>query len=93
MLTCRIDIRHGCSYDRGIAKEQMKKLTITVLRDLLRRAQRATKAGATPTVRKGLELLAAHDVYDRLRALTHFLRGGCEGRISMRLASVVKGYV
>ena len=52
-----------------MAKQQMKKLTIMVPKDLLRRAQRATKTGATPTVRKGLELLAAHDVYDRLRAL------------------------
>ena len=34
-----------------------------------RRAQRATKAGATPTVRKGLELLAAHGAYDGLRRL------------------------
>ena len=50
-------------------KERMKKLTILVPEDLLRRARRATKSGATPTVRKGLELLAAHDVYDRLLAL------------------------
>jgi hypothetical protein len=52
-----------------MAKERMKKLTILVPQDLLRRARRATKSGATPTVRKGLELLAAHDVYDRLLAL------------------------
>jgi hypothetical protein len=52
-----------------MAKQLMKKLTIMVPQDLLRRAQRATKTGATPTVRKGLELLAAHDVYDRLLAL------------------------
>jgi hypothetical protein len=52
-----------------MAKQQMKKLTILVPRDLLRRAQRATKVGATPTVRKGLELLAAQDVYDGLRKL------------------------
>jgi hypothetical protein len=52
-----------------MAKERMKKLTILVPEDLLRRARRATKSGATPTVRKGLELLAAHDVYDRLLAL------------------------
>ena len=38
-------------------------------RRLLRRAQKATKAGATPTVRKGLELLAAHDAYDDLRKM------------------------
>jgi hypothetical protein len=52
-----------------MAKEQMKKLTILVPQDLLRRAQKATRKGATPTVRKGLELLAAHDVYDGLREL------------------------
>ena len=52
-----------------MAKERMKKLTILVPEDLLRRARRATKSGATPTVRKGLEVLAAHDVYDRLLAL------------------------
>ena len=50
-------------------KERMKKLTILVPQDLLRRAQRATKAGATPTVRKGLELLAAHDAYEGLRKM------------------------
>ncbi len=52
-----------------MAKDRMKKLTILVPEDLLRRAQKATKSGATPTVRKGLELLAAHDVYSRLLAL------------------------
>jgi Fe2+ or Zn2+ uptake regulation protein len=52
-----------------MAKERMKKLTILVPEDLLRRARKATKGGATPTVRKGLELLAAQDVYDRLLAL------------------------
>ena len=69
MVVCRTVIRYQCWYNHDMAKEQMKKLTILVPQDLLRRAQRATKAGATPTVRKGLELLAAHDVYDRLRAL------------------------
>lgn len=65
----RITIRHGYWYNRAMAKEQMKKLTVLVPQDLLRRAQKATKTGATPTVRKGLELLAAQDVYDRLLAL------------------------
>jgi len=49
-----------------MAKADMKKLTIVVPKETLRRAQRATKAGATPTVRKGLELLAARDAYDHL---------------------------
>jgi hypothetical protein len=62
-------IRHQCWYNHDMAKQRMKKLTILVPQDLLRRAQRATKAGATPTVRKGLELLAAHDAYDGLRKL------------------------
>jgi hypothetical protein len=52
-----------------MAKERMKKLTILVPEDLLRRARRATKSGATPTVRKGLELLAAHDTYEALRKM------------------------
>jgi len=50
-------------------KVRMKKLTILVPEDLLRRAQRTTKAGATPTVRRGLQILAAHDAYERLLAL------------------------
>ena len=50
-------------------KARMRKLTILVPEDLLRRAQRATKGGATPTVRKGLELLAAHDAYEGLQKM------------------------
>ena len=49
-----------------MANERMKKLTVLVPEDLLRRATRATKTGITPTVRKGLQLLAAQDVYERL---------------------------
>ena len=49
-----------------MGKEQTQKLTVIVPKDLLRRARRATKSGATPTVRKGLELLAARDAYDQL---------------------------
>ncbi|MBZ5542300.1 MAG: hypothetical protein LAO07_01305 [Acidobacteriia bacterium] len=49
-----------------MAKPRMQKLTVMVPSDLLRKAKRATKAGATPTVRKGLEILATQDVYDRL---------------------------
>ncbi len=52
-----------------MAKPRMKKLTVLVPQDLLRRAQKATKSGATPTVRKGLEVLAAQDAYEGLRKL------------------------
>lgn len=49
-----------------MAKARMKKLTILVPEDLLRRATEATREGATPTVRRGLKLLAARRAYDRL---------------------------
>lgn len=45
--------------------------------ELLERAQRASGAGITQTVRTGLQLLAASDVYDRLlqmRGKVHFSR-------------------
>ena len=43
-----------------------RKITVHVRRDLLDKAQRATRAGVSDTVRKGLELLAASEAYDRL---------------------------
>lgn len=66
---CRIEVRQRVWYFTAMAKVRMKKLTILVPEDLLERAKRATKSGATPTVRKGLELVAARDVYDRLLAM------------------------
>jgi hypothetical protein len=52
-----------------MAKDRMKKLTVVVPEDLLRKATAATAAGATPTVRMGLRLLAARRAYDRLLGL------------------------
>jgi hypothetical protein len=49
-----------------MAKPRMKKLTIMIPEDLLRRARRATRTGITPTVRQGLEILAKQDVYDEM---------------------------
>lgn len=46
-----------------------KKITIQVPESLLKRAQRATGVGITPTVRQGLELLAARPSYKVLREL------------------------
>jgi hypothetical protein len=43
-----------------------RKITVHVGGDLLKRAQRATGATISGTVRKGLELLAATEVYDGL---------------------------
>lgn len=52
-----------------MAKTKLRKVTVLLPDDLLRRAQKATKAGTTPTLRRGLELVAARNVYDRLLAL------------------------
>lgn len=46
-----------------------RKITVHVGADLLAKAQKATNAGITETVRKGLELLAASEAYERLLKL------------------------
>jgi hypothetical protein len=43
-----------------------QKITVHVDRELLAKAQKATRAGISNTVRKGLELLAAGEAYDQL---------------------------
>lgn len=46
-----------------------KKITIHLPEDLLDRAQKSTGQGVTETVRQGLRLVAAGEVYDRVRDL------------------------
>ena len=46
-----------------------RKITVEVPEELLEKAQEASGAGITQTVRTGLELLAASCTYDRLRKL------------------------
>jgi hypothetical protein len=46
-----------------------RKITVEVSVDLLEKAQKASGSGVTQTVRKGLELVAASDTYDKLRKL------------------------
>ncbi len=46
-----------------------RKITVGIPEDLLERAQRASGAGVTQTVRAGLRLLAASRAYSRLRQL------------------------
>ncbi len=48
---------------------RLKKLTIQVPKDLLARATAASGEGITPTVRRGLELMAASAAYAKLRRL------------------------
>ena len=49
--------------------EAEQKITVYVRKDILAGAQRASKAGISETVRKALELLAAHEAYEGLRKL------------------------
>ncbi|OGI44497.1 MAG: hypothetical protein A2150_01060 [Candidatus Muproteobacteria bacterium RBG_16_64_11] len=48
---------------------RLKKLTIQVPEDLLARATVASGEGITPTIRRGLELMAASAAYAKLRRL------------------------
>lgn len=47
--------------------KSLRKLTVEVPADLLERATTASGKGVTPTVRRGLELVAAGGAYGRLR--------------------------
>lgn len=49
--------------------ETAQKITVQVPQKLLRKAQAMTKMGITPTIRRGLELLAASSAYEKLREL------------------------
>ena len=46
-----------------------QKVTVRVDGDLLRRARALTGEGVTVTIRRGLQLVAATEAYERLRAL------------------------
>lgn len=48
-------------------RRQIRKLTVEVPVELLERATMASGEGVTPTVRRGLELVAAGGAYGRLR--------------------------
>ena len=56
---------------------KLKKLTLQVPNDLLTRAIQATGEGITPTVRRGLELVAASGAYRNLRSL--------KGKVKLKL--------
>ena len=49
--------------------ESARKITVEVPPDLLEKAQEASGAGITETVRTGLQLVAASRTYARLRQL------------------------
>jgi hypothetical protein len=62
--------------------EMTRKITVEVPADLLRKAQEASGAGITETVRAGLELMAAS------RAYAHLLRLRGKVRFSRSLADL-----
>ena len=47
----------------------VRKITVEVPEELLKKAQRASGAGVTQTIRAGLQLVAASLAYARLRQL------------------------
>ena len=49
--------------------ETARKITVEIPQELLHRAQQASGAGITQTVRTGLQLVAASQTYKRLRQL------------------------
>jgi len=59
----------GIEYGILMFVETARKITVEVPPELLEKAQRASGAGITQTVRTGLELVAASQTYARLRQL------------------------
>jgi len=53
----------------ALTMETARKITVEVPEDLLEKAQQASGAGITQTVRIGLQLVAASHAYARLREL------------------------
>jgi hypothetical protein len=49
--------------------ETLRKITLEVPAGLLEKAQRASGAGITQTVRTGLQLVSASQAYSRLRQM------------------------
>ncbi len=65
-----IEVLGGCFKSdlyHGMQHMKVKKLTVEVPSDLLERATTATGQGITPTIRRGLELVAASGAYANLR--------------------------
>ena len=55
----------------------VRKVTVELPADLLRRAQKSTGDGITSTIRRGLELVAAGEAYRGLR--------GLKGKVSLSI--------
>lgn len=62
-------IHAGIMFPMGV-----RKITVHVPDDLLKKAQRETGEGVTETVRRGLTLVAASSAYERLRRMRGTVR-------------------
>lgn len=51
------------------AMHAQRKVTVNLPEGLLARALEATGAGITPTIRRGLELVAAGQAYEKIRKM------------------------
>jgi len=47
-------------------RQEMRKVTVMLPKDLLDRAVKASGEGITPTIRKGLENIARTEAYERI---------------------------
>jgi len=47
-------------------RQEMRKVTVMLPKDLVDRATKASGLGITPTIRKGLQAVAASDAYERI---------------------------
>ncbi len=61
--------------------QPVKKITVQIPGELLRKAQKATGLGITPTIRQGLQLVAAGRAYERLRRLRGKVRFSLDLRV------------
>ena len=62
-------VLHAGTCAGTVGPMSVQKVTVHLEADLLKRARAQTGKGVTATIREGLELVAAGQVYDRLRAL------------------------
>lgn len=59
-------VRRLIRYNPIMPHQQMRKVTVMLPKDLVERATKASGVGLTPTIRKGLEAVAASDAYERI---------------------------
>ena len=67
--TARTISHAGMRYGIIDDMQRARKITVEISPELLDKAQRASGAGITQTVRTGLQLVAASQTYAKLRAL------------------------